>query len=139
MASFQSPERNGYLLGGRRVLISDLLDAGLLNPGTTLVFSRPRRGKSYTATVRENGRLELDDGRSFKSPSRAAGVAAGGSIDGWHAWKLQETGEFLDTLRQRLLDESVPADAGAQAADGSFEGPSRHAFLKHARERAMAG
>src|SRR4051794_6250399 len=133
MASLQRPERNGYLLGGRRVLISDLLDAGLLDPGTTLVFSQSRRGKSYKATVREDGRLLLDDGRSFKSPSRAAGVAAGGSFDGWHAWRLQDTGEFLDVLRQRLLDQSVQADAGTHAADGSSEGPSRHAFLKHAR------
>jgi hypothetical protein len=107
MASTQRAKRNGYLLDGRRVAVADLIEADYLKPDTRVVFAQPRIGKMHEATIRADGKIELADGRAFNSLSRAAGVAAGGSFDGWHAWKLAESGIFLDALRQELLDEAA--------------------------------
>lgn len=139
MVLAQNAKRDGYLLGGRRVLVSDLLDAGLIKPDAALMFSRPRVGKLYNATARSDGRLQLDDGRSFNSPSRAAVAAAGGSLDGWHAWQVRDTGESLDSLRQQLLDDAAQARVNAQADDDTSDGSPRHEFLKRVRDQASTG
>jgi hypothetical protein len=136
VAERQMAERDSYLLGGRRVLISDLLDAGLLKVGDALVFARRRLGVLHNASVREDGKVQLEDGRSFNSPSRAAGAAAGGSYDGWHAWQVVATGESLDTLRQRLLDDAASVPGHDEPSDGHS---SRHEFLKDARQQASDG
>jgi len=134
-------DRDGYLLRGRRVLIADLVQSGLLNPGTELVFKRPRLGTSFTAVVTDDGRLRVD-GRPYPSPSSAATAAAGGSLDGWHAWQVAPNGEFLDTLRQRLLDqvaESQRARTGDIDDADNRDAQSHHEFLKDAREQAEKG
>src|SRR2546425_3560316 len=78
------------MLDGRRVRISDLLDAELLRPRDELTWDRPKVGASYRTIVRENGSLEIEDGRAFSSPSRAAKEASGvPAYDGWYAWRLQ--------------------------------------------------
>ncbi len=133
-------ERNSYLLRGRRVILQDLIEASLLSPGTTLVFHRPRLGETYHASITEDGKLLLGDGRSFRSPSRAATASAGGSIDGWHAWQLESTGESLDVLRQNLLD--LVADRGpvANSSDeATNEARTHHEFLRNARRQASQG
>jgi hypothetical protein len=85
------------------VEISDLVDAGLLRIGDQLTWSRPRIGQIYSATVTDAGLIELDDGRIFSSPSRAAMEAADvPAYDGWHAWRTI-TGERIGDLRDRLL------------------------------------
>jgi predicted transcriptional regulator len=138
MTSSPSWERNEYLLGGRRVLISDLLEAGLLDRGTILEFSQPRIGRSHIAEVVEEGRLQLADGRIVKSPSRAAAMAAGGgSFDGWHSWRVQRTDQSLDDLRQQLLDAAIESDTAVP--NGSSSTSTRQVFLKQTRERVMAG
>ena len=38
------PSRASYLLAGRRVSVSDLIEAGLLQVGEQLTFDRPRIG-----------------------------------------------------------------------------------------------
>ncbi|HEY5857369.1 MAG TPA: hypothetical protein VIW24_25905 [Aldersonia sp.] len=126
-------ERDSHLLGGRRVNMTDLLRAGLIEPETQLVFKRPRLGITYSATVLESGKLQLEDGRSYATPSRAAVAAAGGSLDGWHAWQTAPDGEFLDSLRQRLLDN---ASAAARDAGGEVGQAAHHEFLKEARRMA---
>jgi len=89
---------------GRRVRVSDLLDAGLLHPGDELVWERPRVGRVYRARVSENGAIELEDGRRFASPSRAGIEAAGvQALDGWHAWRVPARNNAkLDELRHEL-------------------------------------
>lgn len=129
--------KTGYLLGGRRVLLSDLLAAHLLNDGDDLEFHRPRTGERHRATVRADGKLYLQDGRSFSAPSRAASAAVGrGSFDGWLAWRHVRAGVLLDSLRQELLDSVAEAVDRGEAAQGDSENLPRHAFLKVARERA---
>lgn len=92
------------LIEGRRVRMSDLLDAGLLDVGEELVWERPRLGEAYHATVTETGALRLADGRQFASPSRAGMEAAGmQALDGWLAWKAPRRGDLkLDDLRYQL-------------------------------------
>ena len=78
--------RASYLLDGRRVAVRDLLDAGLLEGGAKLTFSRPKVGETYSAVVEESGDLLVDD-RAYKTPSAAARAAIGtGAFDGWTAW-----------------------------------------------------
>jgi CBS domain-containing protein len=131
------PGRASYLFGGRRVRVSDLVDAGLLAPGTQLVFRRKRSGEAHLARVTEGGRIELGDGRRFASPSAAAAAASGrGPFDGWTAWAL-ENNTLLDVLRQTLLDTAAgQSPPGGSAAEGSAD---RHARLKDARKKADEG
>lgn len=91
-------------LAGRRVRVSDLLDAELIETGEALSWERPRLAVSYRATVLENGSLELEDGRVFSSPSRAAKEAADiPAYDGWYAWKvIRLEGKSLNDLRIEL-------------------------------------
>jgi hypothetical protein len=89
------------MVDGRRVRLSDLLEAGLIVPKKELVWERPRLGVTYRAHVTENGAVELEDGRRFSSPSKAAVEAAGiPAYDGWFAWRLQRLpGVVLNDLR----------------------------------------
>jgi CBS domain-containing protein len=130
-----APTRSSYLLDGRRVLVKDLLDYNLVAPGTHLTFRRPYLGAEYHATVIEGGRIELDDGRSFTTPSKAAAAAAGvKAMDGWHAWAVDGTGQQLAELRTELLDK-VAGSTGTSEADPVA---SRYEFLREARERATS-
>ncbi|MGW5095068.1 restriction system modified-DNA reader domain-containing protein [Streptomyces nodosus] len=119
------------------MLVSDLVDAGLLTAGTRLTFRRKQSGETHLAKVTGDGRIELSDGRQFKSPSTAAAAATGrGPFDGWTAWALDD-GTLLDVLRQALLDTVAEQPAsGGSAADVSVV---RHSRLKDARRQADAG
>ncbi|MBN6034711.1 CBS domain-containing protein [Amycolatopsis sp. 195334CR] len=128
-----------HLLGGRRVTVSDLLEAGLIRVGTKLRFRRNRIGVTYDATVTERGRIRLEpEGEEFRSPSRAAMVAAGmRAVDGWHAWLVVEQNRSLDAVRQELLDQAI--SSAAAAAHRQTEDTARqriHERLRQARGRA---
>ena len=80
----EGPHVDHTMKSGRRVRMTDLLDAGILQPGEELMWRRPRLNETYTAIVRPNGSIELPDGRTFSSPSRAATEAANvPACDGW--------------------------------------------------------
>jgi len=136
--------RNGrsmYLLDGRRVTLLDLIEAGLLGPDSRLRFGRPRIGTVHYAVVTANGGVVIDDGQEFRSPSRAAAIAADmRTVDGWHAW-VDESGRSLDSLRSELLD-AVAREAITEetAGDEALAIPQRrHEYLKDARARADEG
>ncbi|NEB39919.1 CBS domain-containing protein [Streptomyces sp. SID14515] len=133
----EPPGRASYLFEGRRVLVADLVAAGLLKAGAQLAFRRRRSGEVHIAHVTADGRIELRDGRRFKSPSTAAAAATGrGPYDGWTAWELED-GTLLDVPRQELLDSvAEPPLPGSPAGDSSA---ARHALLKDARKQADAG
>jgi CBS domain-containing protein len=131
--------RSAYLLDGRRVTIADLLSSGLLADGDALRFKRPRVGQTLKSVVTADGLLSLDGGQEFKSPSRAAAVAADmPAVDGWHAWTVASSGRSLDSLRQELLDEvaAVNVDEPATVESASPSPQSRYEWLKEARGRA---
>ena len=93
------------MIEGRRVAIADLMEAGLLSPGDRLLWERPRLGVEYTATIADNGAIELEDGRSFATPSSAAKHAAHiPACDGWYVWRVQRPGGsvLLHDLRREL-------------------------------------
>ena len=139
--------RSAYLLDGRRVMVGDLIEGGLLAPGTRLRLDRVRLGDTHQAVVTPNGHITLDDGQTFSSPSRAAVVATGvRASDGWLAWTVEPSGRTLDSLRQELLD-TVAAEAThdqpvqeSESAEASAPAPQqRHEFLKDARAKADSG
>lgn len=95
----------------RRILVADLMNAGLIRAGTGLIWKRPRSGSTYRAEVLENGMLRIEDGREFSSPSRAAVEAAGGTaFDGWNAWKVAQTGELLAEVRRKYVEAHFDAE-----------------------------
>lgn len=128
-----------YLIGGRRVTVSDLLDAGLIQAGAKLRFKRNRIGVTYDATVTGNGRIRLEpDGEEFRSPSRAAMVAAGmRAVDGWRAWHVVDQDRLLDGVRQELLDHAISTVAAASHRQTEDAVHQRiHERLRQARRRA---
>ena len=125
-----STAQPGLLLAGRRVRVSDLLDAGLLTPGVQLAWDRPKSGEHHLSSVREDGSLEIHGGASYRTPSRAAMVAAGvNAVDGWLAWAVVETGETLDVLRRRLL----------HAQNGDIGTTARREWLEEVRASVDRG
>ena len=101
-----------HKIGGRRIRVSDLLDAELLEPGDELLWEGPRLGDVYQASVTENGGIQLADGATYASPSRAAVVAADiPAYDGWYAWKVTRLGDVtLNDVRARLLEQAAKAE-----------------------------
>lgn len=56
----------------KRVSIVQVLKAGLLIPGETLVWERPRKGERWVATVTAAGKLRMEDGKEYSTPTAAA-------------------------------------------------------------------
>ncbi|WP_460437649.1 restriction system modified-DNA reader domain-containing protein [Amycolatopsis stemonae] len=135
----ESGGRSMYLIGGRRVMVSDLLEAGLIQAGAGLRFNRNRIGVTYHATVTDKGRIRLEpDGEEFRSPSRAAMVAAGmRAVDGWRAWVVVDQDRLLDSVRQELLDRAISTAAAATHRQNEDQERQRvHERLRLARSRA---
>lgn len=81
--------------------VADLLAAGLITAGATLVFERA--GKTAEATVTSDGQIVVD-GKAYGSPSRAAAEALGlKAANGWVSWELAgQPGVTLADLRAKL-------------------------------------
>ncbi|WP_431874540.1 hypothetical protein [Micromonospora marina] len=137
-----SRSRRELLINGRRVRISDLIEAGRLAVGTELTYQQRIGEPPYRATVTERGQLRLADGREFATPSRAAAEAAGlTAVPGWAVWRVQPTRETLHQLRARLLKDV--ADEVAQDEARPHEEAEavrrRFAMLEEAQAEAKAG
>jgi hypothetical protein len=91
--------------GGRAhygVNLSDLIEAELLSPGTTLLSAQ--RDLDAIATVLPDGKIAYAD-EIYNTPSGAGDAAAGGSTNGWTFW-IADTpdGRFtLAALREQLV------------------------------------
>ncbi|WP_433873151.1 hypothetical protein [Saccharopolyspora sp. CA-218241] len=131
----ETSRRAKYLIDGRRVMVSDLLEAGLIQPGAALRFARNRIGTTHCATVTDKGRIRLEpDGEEFRSPSRAAMVAAGmRAVDGWRAWTVVGQDRLLDAVRQELLDRTM---VGVPRQHEHATRQHVHDRLRQARRRA---
>jgi hypothetical protein len=91
-----------------RVDLSDLLSAGCVQAGMTLVPRRKRLASS-TATLLPDGRLDLK-GTIYASPSEAARAITGGTISGWWFFLVdQQSRRSLKDVRLDYL-ESIAAD-----------------------------
>ncbi|MBM6699505.1 DUF262 domain-containing protein [Bifidobacterium pullorum subsp. saeculare] len=80
-----------------RVTIAQVIAAGLLIPGETLVWERPRKGERWTVTVTPEGRLRLEDGSEYGTPTAAA-RAVGGRSAGLDVWKRTSDGRSLSDI-----------------------------------------
>ncbi|SIM53652.1 Helicase conserved C-terminal domain-containing protein [Micromonospora cremea] len=101
------PRQDHHRLTTRRFRLSDLLTGGVLSVGAYLRFKSRRTGSVTTAVVRDDGSLDLLDGRVFLSPSAAASAVAGYPVNGWTAWVTEEEDAPLDQLRQTMLSAAV--------------------------------
>ncbi|HXH49681.1 MAG TPA: hypothetical protein VNM47_10065 [Terriglobia bacterium] len=59
------------------------------------------KGKDYSGTVKD-GKLELEDGRRFSTPSAAAVHITGRNVNGWRFWKCKLPGASQFVLIERL-------------------------------------
>jgi hypothetical protein len=64
---------------------------------TTLVWHRERRNQRLVAMLRQDGLIQLPDGRAYADPDLAAAAAAGSvaRIDGWRSWRMGDGGPTL--------------------------------------------
>ncbi|MEV4544742.1 hypothetical protein [Micromonospora echinaurantiaca] len=142
MSNGQPRPRRTHLLNGRRVRISDLIDANLLKPGDELFFQQRIGDPPHEATVTERGRLRLSDGRDFSTPSKAGAVVAKRrAVAGWSAWQVGIDGPTLHQLRLQLLRD-VAAEVNADQETSREETAAvqrRFGTLEAARAQAEAG
>lgn len=84
--------------GRSPVSLSDLLSAGLLQPGQELRF---RTNAAKQARVAGDGTIAFE-GQTYSSPSTAGRAAAGGvSTNGWVSWQINRNGQWIDLSRLR--------------------------------------
>ncbi len=99
------PGQDGDALDFREITLAEVTEA--VPTPCALTWARPRKGTSYAATLLPEGRIRLDDGREFRSPSGAAMAAAAVvSYDGWYAWRLDD-GRSLNELRHALAEPTA--------------------------------
>lgn len=103
-----SAERTGprqWRLNGRRFEVGDLLEAGMIAAGEPLEWRR-RAGVTYHAAVTDEGKIRVEDGRLFDTPSAAAmAVAEANAVPGWEVWRLPNREDwFLIDLRSEYFD-----------------------------------
>jgi hypothetical protein len=90
----------------KTVSVSDLLSAGLLEPGTIV---RPTWSSFVNrfGTILADGRIETDDNHVFNSLSGSGRHVAGiGAVGGWHFWSVGtgETFQLLDDVRNEYRE-----------------------------------
>jgi len=88
---------------GTKVRIADLLQEGIIAPGT--MFRLRQTGTD--AIVTDSGQLDVE-GTRFDSPSGAAKAVLDRAANGWREWTFQDSDrrwKAIDELRRRLLNE----------------------------------
>ena len=109
-----------FKIDGRPVVISDLVEAGLLPAETVLTWKRPSSGSEFNVTVTADGELLLEDGRTFSNPSGAAKAVNDGAWAGWNVW-CTPSGSSLSDLRDTLIARHEPNDADGSGGPASEE------------------
>lgn len=99
-----------------KATLLDLIEGGHLAGGDELVWERPQLGLVYRATLTDQGDVQLEDGRTFSSPSTAGTTASGNpTLNGWTAWRAPARGN-------RTLAEIRDAyESAAGSDDGILE------------------
>lgn len=100
-ASVAKPKRSNRFFG---IALSQVIDAGLLEVGTTLMSTNG--AWPATCTVLEGGEIDFE-GTRYPTPSAAACAVKNGPANGWDFWAVMtDSGRVtLATLRARLLDQ----------------------------------
>ena len=68
-------------------------------------FMADYKGKTYTGMAKD-GKLELDDGSKFTTPSAAAVHITGSNVNGWRFWKCRLPGASHFVLIERLCGKA---------------------------------
>ena len=120
--------------GRVREHMADLLEAGIIPPGTVLTMEH--RGSVHHATVAADGSIELD-GNLCRSPSQASRRVTGVSRNGWKDWRVMD-GLSLDDLRWRLRATRFPGEHH-NLAESTAQEKQRLAlrWVRHALENDM--
>lgn len=101
----------------RKIDLSDLIAAGLLDVGATL-YARRRRVEGRTATVLDDGALDVD-GVRHATPSGAARAVSRTSENGWWFWLVDSRTrrsltdlwrEYVDQRGVEVDEEDIPPD-----------------------------
>lgn len=92
-------EPETHTRSSRRVTIAAVLRAGLLTPGERLTWQRPRKGELWVAEVTPLGRLRMEDGTEYATPTAAA-RAVGGASAGLNVWKRSDGTSLADIWKQ---------------------------------------
>lgn len=83
-----------YRFKGRRLALTDLLEAGFLRADEPIEFRRNKDGLLFRATIAADGQVIAEDGTPFDSLSRAAVYLSGlTAIPGWDVWTAPERGD----------------------------------------------
>jgi len=96
----------------QKVTFADLVKAGELPAGSTLVGRRQRKGQppeEWKAEVQEDGRLLLAGQGQPMTPGRLADQVTGTSVNAWAFWQLERDGSLVRVaaLRDRLRKASA--------------------------------
>ena len=104
----------------RRVKLSQLMAAGLLEVGEELTFPAHKGGTPRKGTLNAEGKIS-SEGAEFDSPSGWARAVAGGNPrDGWSYVCRARDGVPLDDIRRKYLrSESAPRDDRPSDDDAS--------------------
>lgn len=83
--------------------LEELVLKGLLKEDAILVWRRKSVGVVHRARVVKQGLIETQDGVLHKTPSGAAKhLNAGKPVDGWLAWRIEQSGRTLSELRESV-------------------------------------
>ena len=99
---------------GKRVLIKNLLDAGLIQEGDNWRFES--KGEVTWGRVVGNGQLEVN-GRKYPNPSRAAHGLIRGGVNGWYYWHYKNANDEwrrIGELRQAYHDRHESLSSAAE-------------------------
>lgn len=78
-----------------------LLQEGHVEHQEPLIWPRRQNGQTFRASVTDAGRIRLEDGREFDTPSGAARDLAGYEVNGLRAWRRESDGATLGELWAR--------------------------------------
>ena len=102
---------------GKRVLIKDLLDVGLIEEGDNWRFEC--KGEVTWGRVVGNGQLEVN-GKLHANPSRAAQGLMRGGVNGWYYWHYKDANgnwRRVEELRKTYREREAAAPAGCESSD----------------------
>jgi hypothetical protein len=97
-----SGKQKSYMINGHQVRLGDLLEYGVLPPGSGIEFSSG--AQTTVGVITAEGNVVVGD-QVFGSPSAAGKAAVGHPVDGWVKWKVPSmNNKTLAELRRQLLE-----------------------------------